>query len=89
MGNFRVTIEGVGNHGCQREKKGTDVIEGCGQPGCVDCLARAFVAKLKLVGTNVREAYIHHWPASGVRENGTAAEVVDNLLSQRRLGSFT
>lgn len=88
MGNFRVSIAAVGNHGCQREKNGSDVINGCGNTGCTDCLTREYVAKLKASGASVTEAYIHHWPGSGARADGLAAEIVDNLLSERRLGRF-
>jgi len=87
MGTFRVTVVAVGNHGCQRDKSGSDVITGCGQPGCTDCITREYVAKLKSCAT-VSEAIIHHWPGSQLRPDGLAGDVVDNLLTERRLGRF-
>ncbi len=87
MGMFRVTVTAVGNHGCQREKNGADEITGCGQPSCTDCITREFVEKLKAVGS-VSEAHIHHWPNSSLRPDGLAGDIVDNLLTKRRLGRF-
>jgi len=87
MGKFRVIIEAVGNHGCQRDEQRADPqmdVVGCGQPTCTDCLAREFVNKLRAIGTNVTEATIHHWPGL----TGGDAEVVDNLLTQKRIGTF-
>jgi hypothetical protein len=73
MGNFVVNVKAVGGHGCQRDIKDGGIVDGCGQPGCPDCLAREFVNKLK--------ATLTHWPA-------TPTEVVDNLLSKIRKGNF-
>ncbi len=81
MGTFVVQVRAVGNHGCQREKKHGEAVEGCGQPGCVDCLAREFVSKLQAVGTNVEDALLIHWPQG----SGT---VVDNLRTKQRSGQF-
>ena len=43
MGDFRVTVDGVGNHGCQRELKDGAIVAECDDPTCVDCKARRFV----------------------------------------------
>ena len=89
MGMSRITVVVVGNHGCQREKKGADELAHCANPSCVDCITRDYVEQLKNVGGNsVQEATIHHWPGSPKKESGNAGDVVDNLLSERRLGSF-
>jgi len=88
MGTFRVAITAVGNHGCQRDKNGSDVITGCGEPNCTDCITREYVARLKAASSSILEAYIHHWPGSQLRADGLAGDVVDNLLTQRRLGRF-
>lgn len=89
MGMARITVVVVGNHGCQRDKKGSDVLEQCGNPTCVDCAAREMVARLRAGGNNVQEAHVHHWPSAGLpTPAGNAGDVVDNLLSERRLGSF-
>ena len=81
MGNFNITVKAVGGHGCQREIKDGETVEGCGQPGCPDCQARQFVADLKASNTNVESATITHWP-------GQPSEVVDDLVTKIRKGSF-
>jgi hypothetical protein len=81
MGNFRIEVNAVGSHGCQREKKRGSKIEDCGQPSCPDCMARRFVAELKAKGASVNDALLIHWP------NNEA--IVDNLLTGERRGSFS
>ena len=88
MGTFRVVVEAVGNHGCQRERSAGEEIEGCGSPSCTDCITRMYVSALKAAGTDVKTAHIHHWPDSSLRPDGLAGDVVDNLLLKRRLGRF-
>lgn len=82
MGTFLVTVRAVGNHGCQREKKGEDVLGDCGSPSCTDCITRSYVEKLKAIGTNVQEARVHHWPDG-------PNQILDNLLTGKRTGSFS
>jgi hypothetical protein len=91
MGTFRIEIQTVGGHGCQREKKNGEQVEGCGFPTCPDCLTREFVKKLQAIGCPfspggghpgaINYAVITHWPYS----SGT---VYDDLVSGRRAGSF-
>jgi hypothetical protein len=85
MGNFRIEIDAVGGHGCQREVKDGGTVAGCGQPTCPDCLAREFVAKLKSMGVfnypPQSSAKLIHWP-------GQQSEVRDDLLTGVRSGSF-
>ena len=88
MGEFRVTVMATGNHGCQRGKSGTDIINGCGEPSCTDCITRRYLTALKASGAIVQEAYILHWPGSHLRTDGLSGEVLDNLLVERRLGRF-
>jgi hypothetical protein len=80
MGTFRVEVQAVGGHGCQREKKSGEVVEGCGAPSCPDCITREYVSKLKASGASVESALLVHWPQSGT--------IVDNLLDRKRVGSF-
>lgn len=82
MGDFRIEVNATGGHGCQRELGDKSLVEGCGQPGCPDCLARKFVADLKASGNSIKDALLIHWPNS----SGT---VVDNLTTKMRGGSFT
>jgi hypothetical protein len=84
MGIFRIEVEGVGGHGCQREIKDGGVVVGCGQPHCPDCIARKFVDELKMAGmfnTPPASAKLIHWP-------GQQSEVRDDLLTGIRSGSF-
>ena len=89
MGDFRITIEAVGGHGCGREAKDGEVVTRCGQPHCPDCKAAAFVADLK-VGNSVAKAIIEHWPVPGAagttRTEG--AGPIDDLLTGTRQGKF-
>lgn len=81
MGNYRITIDAVGGHGCQREiGDGGTITSPCGQESCPDCKARAFVADLKTSGNDVQSATLAHWP----EQPGP----VDDLVTGRRSGSF-
>ncbi len=82
MGQFRVTVVAVGNHGCGRDgvRSGEGMMP-CGQANCTDCITRRYVADLKASGAALSEATVHHWP-------GTKGEVIDNLLTGIRTGSF-
>lgn len=90
MGTFRVEVQAVGGHGCQRDIKAWGTVSDCGQPGCVDCIARRFVKAFKDAGAHfdatgsiasVGYAKLTHWPHG----NGT---VSDDLLTGIRSGSF-
>lgn len=81
MGQFRVEVTATGGHGCQRELKDGEQVEGCGQPHCPDCIARGFVKELRDRGASVETAELIHWP-------GQPGEVRDDLLSKKRSGSF-
>ena len=81
MGNYRVEVNAVGGHGCQREVKDGGTVYGCGRRDCPDCTAREFVAELKRRGNSVSSATLTHWP-------GEPSEVQDNLLTGIRKGSF-
>lgn len=81
MGTFNISVTAVGGHGCQREKKDGEAVEGCGLPGCPDCIARRFVGELQASGASVGDAKLTHWP-------GQPTEVQDDLLTKTRRGSF-
>lgn len=91
MGTFRVEVQAVGGHGCQREvKSGETITAPCGHASCPDCLAREFVQKLKAAGCffnttgtieGVGYAKLTHWPHG----HGT---VSDDLLTGVRSGNF-
>jgi hypothetical protein len=84
MGTFRIEIQAVGGHGCDRDRKDGELVKGCGLPNCPDCQARAFVQQLKNAGSfGYSDCYARllHWP-------GHASEVVDDLLTGKRKGNF-
>jgi hypothetical protein len=82
MGNYRITINAVGNHGHDRGKKhGEEVDFFQGGEKTPDAMARRFIAGLRSIGENVQEATITHWP-------GTDGSVIDNLLTGKRIGNF-
>lgn len=86
MGDFRIVVEALGGHGCQREKGDGETVIGCDRPGCPDCTAREMVRRLKRAGTQVKVARIEHWPADlGYDPEG---QIVDNLLTGVRTGEF-
>lgn len=93
MGDFRITIEGTGNHGCGRKALEGEKVERCGERGCVDCLAVQMVKALKESGAaQVELAELAHWPDKNLdgtvrREKGIGP--VDDLLSGvRAIGDF-
>lgn len=62
MGDFRITIDAVGGHGCMRELGDGETVIGCDRPGCPDCITREYVRRLKRSGAMVSRAMIEHWP---------------------------
>ena len=81
MGQYRIEVVAVGGHGCQREKKDGSDIRYCSDPLCPDCDARRFIRQLQSTGQSIEKATFTHWP-------GTEDEVVDDLVSGIRKGSF-
>lgn len=80
MGNWRLTLSGVGDHGANRSTSHGETVTDRSDAR-VDEICQRFVQELKEAGGTVNEATLHHWP-------GTSSEVVDNLLTGKRLGSF-
>lgn len=77
MGNFRIEIEAVGGHGCDRNaKQGEAIAVDPLHANCPDCIARRFVSELKS-GMNVVEAKLVHWPDS--------TPIVDDIANGVRL----
>lgn len=82
MGSFRITIGAVGGHGVDRGKKHGETVDfEADNENSPDAIAKRFVDELKAKGNSVTEATIHHWP-------GTDSQVIDNLLTGKRTGSF-
>lgn len=63
MGDFRMTIEAVGGHGCDRKAKAGDQLQGCGRMDCPDCIFAAFVSQMQRASMRPMVATMHHWPA--------------------------
>jgi hypothetical protein len=91
MGDYRITIEAVGGHGCGREAKDGDVVPRCGQLSCPDCSAVNFVQQLRTSGNDVKLAKLEHWPVPGAAGSTRTEKPgpVDDLLTGTRSGSFS
>lgn len=83
MGQFKISIDAIGAHGCERKARGGDkLFNRCGKFGCADCMAYDFVQMLRVKGFTVEAASLTHFP-------GARQEVVDDLLvNERKTGSF-
>lgn len=90
MGDFRVELNAVGGHGCQREVKDGGEVYGCGHVRCPDCITARFVREMIAAGASVKSATLTHWP-------GQPSQVVDEfevstpahlLQARKRRGSF-
>jgi hypothetical protein len=90
MGDYRVTVEAVGGHGCGREAKDGEKVVRCGQPSCPDCKAIEFVAALKSSGNSVTVAKLEHWPVPGAAGTTRTEKPgpIDDLITGVRSGSF-
>ena len=82
MGQFKIEITAVGNHGVDRETKDGEIVnffqEGNNTPDAVAKLAQLL---LQTYGCNIESATITHWP-------GDPSEVKDDLISGVRRGNF-
>lgn len=91
MGAFRVELDAVGGHGCQRERRDGDTVYGCGQMNCPDCLTSEYVAKMRRAGVLITSASLTHWPGqpAQVKDEYQLAELAVLPLAKRtRRGSF-
>jgi hypothetical protein len=82
MGNYRIVINAVGDHGQDRAKKHGETVDfdvhGENKP---EAIVKRAVDELRAHGNSVTEATVHHWP-------GTDSQVIDNLLTGKRTGNF-
>ncbi len=80
MGNFRVEIDSVGGHGCDRGAKEGENIVFNNNPDhiqyCPDCKVRKLVMEF-VNGWPGTRAKLIHWP-------GEPSEVVDDLVAGKR-----
>jgi hypothetical protein len=61
MGDFRIEIQAVGGHGCDRETRSGGETKPCGGKACPDCDVREFVEKMR-EKYSLKEAVFTHWP---------------------------
>ncbi len=79
MGNYRITIAAIGNHGQDRAKGDGEIVDfGTDTP---EAIIKRAVEELQAHGESVSEATVHHWP-------GQPTQPVDNLLTGKRTGKF-
>ena len=91
MGDFRIVIDAVGGHGQDRENKGDRPLEfpeGSPEKIMLDAV-NALIASC----CSVEKAVVVHWPADNYggpeqNERIAGAEIVDDLLTGTRRGSF-
>jgi hypothetical protein len=83
MGNYRIIVDAVGGHGCERNVLDGQSTIGCQQRNCPDCTTREYVRRMKSIGgNNVNSALLVHWPE-------TDSQVIDDLLTGERIGDFS
>lgn len=81
MGTFRIEIQAIGAHGDRREIGDGESLGGDLPVGGVDRVAFEAVRDLQRAGASIESAKLIHWP-------GQTSEVIDDLLAQKRHGSF-
>jgi hypothetical protein len=82
VGQFRIEITAVGNHGEARDTPDGGQLDPEGYDvSSADLLAFELVQGLRDSGASVESATLTHWP-------GQPDEVVDDLLTKTRHGSF-
>ncbi len=87
MGNFRIVIDAVGNHGQDREKKDGEVVDfGTNTP---EAKAKKFVEELQGSCGQVT-AKVIHWPntTEGPLDFSGNECITDDLITGVRKGSF-
>lgn len=80
MGNFRVVIEAVGGHGQHRHLGNGETVQDWPE-GTPEAIIAEAVKELRNKGCSIAEATFHHWPNAD-------QQVLDNLLTGKRTGSF-
>lgn len=94
MGNFRIVIDAVGDHGQDRDKKDGETVDfGTDKP---ESIAKKAVEEMKAKGVNVLSAKCYHWPADTVYQgeptaplDGNGKEcITDDLVTGVRRGQF-
>jgi len=91
MGDFRIVIDTVGGHGQDRDKKDGEVVdfgENTPEGYFKKCIEEAISNGIISSDT---KAKVIHWPLDnygGQLENNRSSQIVDDLLTCKRTGSF-
>jgi hypothetical protein len=80
VADFKIEIEGIGDHGCDRSAKDGKHCAPCHQMGCPDCELRRHLNSFYMGGT-VKSARMIHYP-------GTDHEIVDEFKPDPMTGSM-
>lgn len=91
VGAFKIQVDAIGNHGCQRERVDGDTVYGCGSMNCPDCLTSEYIAKMRRAGVLMTSAVITHWPGQPTQvtdEYQLADLPVLPLAKRSRRGKF-
>lgn len=87
MGDFKLVIHAMGDHGIDRNKKDGEIIDYTSKGiGSTDALCKEFVEFLKTKGVSFMSATITHWPQEFY--DRTTQGPVDDLLTGVRAGNF-
>lgn len=93
MGDFRIVIDTIGGHGQDRDKKDGEIVDF----GSTENSPEAFFKKAiedaiaKGIISSDTTAHVIHWPLDnyeGQLKNGRSVQIVDNLMTGKRTGSF-
>lgn len=99
MGNFRIVIDAVGDHGQDRAKKTGELVDftnGRTDGNTPEAIIHRAITELMALGTNVLSAKVYHWPGDTVYQceppahlNGEGKEcITDDLITGVRKGNF-
>jgi len=90
MGDFRIEINMVGGHGCDRTAKEGGAISGCQRIGCPDCEAKRCVEFLMRHSNSLKSMTITHWPdtPSQVVDEYKPSQTYGYVEGTRKSGSF-
>lgn len=91
MGDFRIIIDAVGGHGQDRDKKNGETVDfGTDTLNSPEAAVKKFLEEFGK-SNSIQKAVIVHWPLDnygGQLENGRSTQIVDDLLTGKRVGNF-
>lgn len=79
MGLFRVELEATGGHGCQRETKDGEIVQGmCRRSTCPECITLEYFEKMQQFGGIT--ATFTHWPDAA---NWGGTPIIDEYVPRQ------